>query len=139
MPGIAVSHPLPCRATMIDDLLQPSTRVTILYNEPVLPKEHPDAESEWEVLDTVEAVETALTAAGFAVARLGAQRDPSVLIRGLTKQRPDVVFNLFEGLADFADTEAHVAGILEWFGIPFTGSPSKTLLLARDKALTKRL
>ena len=26
--------------------------------------------------------------------------------------RPDVVFNLFEGLADFGSTEAHVAGLL---------------------------
>ncbi len=50
-----------------------------------------------------------------------------------------MVFNLFEGLADFGSTEAHVAGLLEWLGIPFTGSPYQTLCLARSKHLTKHL
>ncbi len=66
-------------------------------------------------------------------------RDPSVLLDGLREYRPDVVFNLFEGLADFGDTEAHVAGILEWLELPFTGCPYQTLCLARSKHLTKHL
>ena len=36
-------------------------RVLILYNEPVLSVNHPDAESEHEVVDTVEAVSAALS------------------------------------------------------------------------------
>src|SRR5438874_9941421 len=32
------------------------------------------------------------------VQRLGVGRDPAELMRGLRKARPDVVFNLFEGL-----------------------------------------
>ena len=42
-------------------------------------------------------------------------------------------------MADFGSTEAHVAGVLEWIGVPFTGSPHQTLCLGRSKHLTKTL
>ncbi len=112
-------------------------RVLILFNEPVLPLDHPDAESEHEVLYTVDEVEKPLVAAGFDVSRLGVQRDPAVLLSRVKKRRPDVVFNLFEGLADHCDTEAHVAGLLDWLELPYTGCPFQTLTLARRKHLTK--
>src|SRR5690348_8192762 len=112
-----------------------SPRVLILYNQPVLPADHPDAESEHEILFTVGEVERVLSEAGYEVVRLGVERDPAVLIAGLRRHQPDVVFNLFEGLADFGNTETHVAGILEWLGIPFTGSPGSALALARKKHL----
>src|SRR5207247_10660277 len=75
----------------------------------------------------------------FDVCRLGVERDPDVLLRGLRRLRPDVVFNLFEGLADHYETEAAAAGMLEWLGIPYTGCPFQTLTIARNKALTKCL
>jgi D-alanine-D-alanine ligase len=116
-----------------------SPRILILYNEPVLSADHPDAESEHEILYTVEVVSKTLLQAGFEVARLGASHDPDVLLSGLRAQRPDAVFNLFEGTADDGGNEAYVAGLLEWLGIPFTGSPFHTLTLARHKHLTKDL
>jgi D-alanine-D-alanine ligase len=115
------------------------TRVAILYNDPVLPIDHPDAESEHEIVDTALEVEKILDAAGYAVKRLCASRDPASLAAVLQAKRPDVVFNLFEGTADQAGTEAVVAGLLEWLDIPFTGSPSPCLGLARAKHLTKTL
>jgi D-alanine-D-alanine ligase len=114
-------------------------RVLILYNEPVLSHDHPDAESEHEVLDTVKVVSATLTAAGFAVSRLSADHDPGALLAGLRAAEPDVVFNLFEGTGDDGNTEAYVAGLLEWLDLPFTGSPFQTLALARNKHLTKSL
>jgi D-alanine-D-alanine ligase len=114
-------------------------RVLILYNEPVLPGDHPDADSEHEILFTVEHVEKALLEAGHEVRRLSVGRDPAELVTALRRKRPDVVFNLFEGLADQSDTEAHAAGILEWYGVPYTGSPYLALALARNKGLTKHL
>jgi D-alanine-D-alanine ligase len=115
-----------------------SARVVILFNEPVLPEDHPDAESEHEVFVTVEEVEKVLAGAGYDVRRL-AVRDPVNLVGGLQELKPDCVFNLFEGVADLYETEAHAAGVMEWLDIPFTGSPYHTLTLARNKALTKRL
>jgi D-alanine-D-alanine ligase len=123
---------------MIDDPFRPC-RVLIVYNEPVLPEDHPDADSEHEIHYTVEHVEKALVEAGHDVRRLGVCRDPGELITGLRRRRPDVVFNLFEGLADQSETEAHAAGILDWLGVPYTGSPYLTLCLARNKHLTKHL
>jgi D-alanine-D-alanine ligase len=114
-------------------------QVLILFNEPVLAANHPDADSEHEVFETVESVEKHLSDAGYIVRQLGVQRDPRVLVDELQRERPDVVFNLFEGLADQYDTEAYVAGLLEWMGIPYTGSPCQTLCLARSKHLTKHL
>ena len=112
-------------------------RVLILYNEPVLPPDHPNAESEREILATVEVVNRMLTPAGFDVQRLGCSHDPACLLAGLRERRPDVVFNLFEGTADHGLTEAYVAGLLEWLGLPFTGCPSQALFLARGKHLSK--
>src|SRR5262249_5824009 len=116
-----------------------SPRILVLYNEPVLPPHHPDAESEHEILDTVDVVSTALTDAGFRVARLGASYDPSRLLSRLQARRPDVVFNLFEGTGDDGSTEPYVAALLEWMELPFTGSPFQTLALALNKHLTKNL
>jgi D-alanine-D-alanine ligase len=113
--------------------------VLILYNEPVLPTGHADYESEHEVLQTVEAVRGFLGQPGFQVSCLGVSKEPRVLLDGLRQQRPDVVFNLFEGTADQGHTEASLAGLLDWLRIPFTGSPCAALCLARDKILAKHL
>jgi D-alanine-D-alanine ligase len=115
----------------------PAAKVLILYNEPVLPEDHPDAISEHEILYTADVVHKNLTEGGYEVTRLGVSHDPSALVNGLRAQRPDVVFNLFEGTGDHGHTEAYAAGVLQWLGVPFTGSPPETLCLARNKHLTK--
>jgi D-alanine-D-alanine ligase len=115
------------------------TKVLVLYNEPVLSSDHPDAESEHEILSTVEAVSKALFQAGYEVSRLGVSYDPDLLVSRLRSQRPDVVFNLFEGTAQHGHSEAAMAALLEWLGIPFTGCPAQTLCVARHKPLTKYL
>ncbi len=114
-------------------------RVLILFNEPTLPPDHPDAESERDVLNTVAAVRDNLVSAGFPVAELGVSHDPAALLDGLRTHRPDVVFNLFEGTADRGELEAYVDGVLEWLGIPFTGCPAQAASVARNKPLTKCL
>jgi len=116
-----------------------SLRVVVLFNQPILPEDHPDADSEHEILFTGKFVQRTLAEAGYDVRSLAVSRDPAVLLDGLRDLRPDAVFNLFEGLADFGDTEAHVAGILEWLEIPYTGCPYQTLCLARGKHVTKHL
>jgi D-alanine-D-alanine ligase len=115
-------------------------RVLVLYNEPVLPDSHPDANSEYEIIVTRDVVSDELKQAGYDVLHLGVGRDPTRLLAGVRKLRPDVVFNLFEGLADLeANTEASVAGMLDWLGIPYTGCPAQSLFVARNKPLAKQL
>jgi D-alanine-D-alanine ligase len=112
-------------------------KVTILFNEPSLPNDHPDFLSEAGVLESVEAVEAGLAKGGHESTRLGVGRNPPAIIRALQAIDTDVVVNLFEGLGGVGAGEAQVTGILELLAIPFTGSGSKCLALVREKALTK--
>ena len=114
-------------------------RVLVVFNEPVLPESHPDYISEVEVIDNVEAVIAVLAEGDYAVDRLGVTSDPQALIEGVRAYGPDAIVNLFEGTADDNATELYAAGILEWLGVPYTGCPFPTLLLARSKHLAKRL
>jgi D-alanine-D-alanine ligase len=113
--------------------------VLVLYNAPTLPPDHPAAAAERDVLKTVDAVAGTLAAAGHRVSRLGISDDPATLVHFLGEQRPDVVFNLFEGTGARNQTEAYCAGLLEWARVPYTGCPMAAAVLARDKPLTKKL
>ncbi len=113
--------------------------ILILYNEPVLPVEHPDAGSEHDVLDTVNDTFKVLKAAGFETTKLGINHDPQPLLDRLKQNRPDAVFNLFEGIATQTGTEVSAAALLEWLNVPFTGCPSPSLALGRDKIRTKHI
>ncbi|MFO0878000.1 MAG: hypothetical protein U0840_11655 [Gemmataceae bacterium] len=114
-------------------------RVLVLYNEPLLPTTHPDYISEVEVLDNVDAVMATLTTAGYEVAALGVNEGPQEMLTGILEARPDAIVNLFEGTADNNASELYGAGLLEWLGIPYTGCPFHSLVLARSKHQAKRL
>jgi D-alanine-D-alanine ligase len=113
--------------------------VLMLYNEPLLPRDHPDAESENTVIEVADDMMKTLMENGFRTMPLALGTDPAVLWSTLKKRKPDVVFNLFEGNLDNPETESFVAALLEWSGIPYTGSPPATLSLARAKHRTKHL
>src|SRR5262249_39547221 len=115
------------------------SHVVVLYNEPVLPRGHPDAESERDVLESIEIVAEILSASGLLVSRLGVGCDLTDLVGGLAQLQPDAVFNLFEGFADRPFTETVVAGVLDWLGVAYTGSPGESLAVCRDKSRTKIL
>lgn len=51
----------------------------------------------------------------------------------LDQHHPDVVFNVCEAPLGRPDREAHVAALLEWLGVRFTGCGSETLALCRRK------
>ncbi|MBX7102843.1 MAG: ATP-grasp domain-containing protein [Gemmataceae bacterium] len=114
-------------------------RVLILYNEPTLPNDHPDCDSEHEVIYTASEVEKWLIAGGHTTHKLGVNIDPGQLIAGVRDWKPDVVFNLFEGVPALSLTEAFAAGILEWLGVPYTGCAFQSLVICRDKPLAKRI
>ena len=53
----------------------------------------------------------------------------------LDRHQPDVLFNGCEAPLGRPDLEAHVAALLEWLGVRFTGCGSETLALCRRKDL----
>lgn len=112
--------------------------VAILFNEPLLPTDHPDYAQEAGVLEAVEAVEAALAKSRHRAERL-AIREPLGLAESLRSCRADVVVNLFEGFAGLAVGEWQATGLLELSPIPFTGSTSDCLSLVCNKARAKWL
>jgi D-alanine-D-alanine ligase len=114
-------------------------RVLVLYNQPVLKPGHPDYESEAEVLYSVKIVRDSLTALGIPHDEFGVTDDLTPLLERLKRADFDVAFNLYEGTADFSISEVYFTGLLEWQRIRYTGCPSITLAVARQKVLAKTL
>lgn len=63
----------------------------------------------------------------------GVKGEAEEILATLAHVAPDVVFNLCEAPLGRPELEAHVAALLEWTGVPFTGSGSETLALCRRK------
>ena len=87
----------------------------------------------------VDQVAAALRQTGHKVSILGVHGDVRKLISGLTRRKPDLVFNLMEMFGDNVFNDIAVAGLLELIGIPFTGGGPGECYLQQDKALTKKL
>jgi D-alanine-D-alanine ligase len=115
-------------------------RIGFAYNEkPQAEAEPPgtsrpldDRFAEWDDPETIAAVEAALGLAGRVI-RLEANEEFPARLRAT---RPDIVFNVAEGLYG-PNREAHVPAICEFFDIPYTGSDPLTLGLGLDKRRSK--
>jgi D-alanine-D-alanine ligase len=81
----------------------------------------------------------ALRALGHDVAPLGLSKDLLPLRAAIEERRPDVAFNLLEEFRGETRYDYFVASDLESMGIPFTGCNPRGLILARDKALAKKV
>ncbi len=91
---------------------------------------------EFDRPDTIDAIETALSALGHAPDRIGnVRRLVERLGRG---DRWDLVFNIAEGLRGFA-REAQVPGLLEAYDIPYTFSDPLVLALTLHKGYCNRV
>lgn len=94
-----------------------------------------DAEAEYDSIDTVYAIKAALEEKHHHVILLEADQ---ALPEKLKTEHIDIAFNIAEGFGNRC-REAQIPAMLDFFGIPFTGSDETTLCIALDKALTKRL
>jgi len=111
-------------------------RVGITYNLKKNAVREPfDAEAEFDDLGTILAIKDALESAGHDVELFEVSEALPVV---LAERRPDIVFNIAEGVAG-RGREAQVPAVLNFLHIPFTGSDETTMCVAMDKALTKRL
>jgi D-alanine-D-alanine ligase len=109
--------------------------VSAASSEPRPDEEPPssgDVYAEWDSAETIDAVATALAAYGHVI-RLEATDEFPERLRA---ERPDIVFNIAEGLHG-SNREAHVPAICEFFDVPYSGSDPFTLSLCLHKARTK--
>ena len=113
----------------------PPLRVGITYNlKKGIESEIEDVEAEYDSIDTVHAIRDVFMSAGIDVVLLEAD---AVLVEKLKEAKVDIVFNIAEGI-DGRGREGQIPALLNYFGIPFSGSDETTLCMALDKSLTKR-
>jgi D-alanine-D-alanine ligase len=118
-------------------------RVLVLMDRDLIPP--PDAHSlppdqlksarwkmEYDVLSTLEKL-------GHEARPLGVHDDLNVIRDAVMTFQPDVAFNLLEGFRDFHCFDQHVVSYLELLNQHYTGCNPRGLMLARDKALTKKI
>ncbi len=113
--------------------------MAVLYNAPVLPREHPDFASESGVVAVARGVATILRGSGFKAWPMAARPPLQRLVKGLQTRKPDVVFQLAEGFGGSSGGEAHLSSVLELMGLPYTGCPPEAQGLARVKSRSKWL
>src|SRR5258708_12457737 len=137
-PGVWEAWEVEASGSRRDDEEPPSTRRDLssrnLLSSPSAPT--PDGSldhfAEWDAPETIDAVANALAPLGKVI-RLEADDDFPAKLRAA---RPDIVFNIAEGLTG-VNREGHVPAICEFFGIPYSCSDPFTLSLCLDKARTK--
>ena len=76
----------------------------------------------------------ALREAGYAVAPIEVGADLGALVAALRQAAPDAVFNTLHGR--FGE-DGCIQGVLDWLGLPYTGSGLRASAVAMDKAAAK--
>jgi len=90
--------------------------------------------AEWDEPQTIQAIYQALSIE-HQVIPIQADRNA---YEKLKTSHADIVFNIAEGFSG-PNRESHIPAMLEFLGIPYTGSDPLTLSLCLDKARTKEL
>jgi D-alanine-D-alanine ligase len=80
-----------------------------------------------------------LRESGHDVHVIGVQDDLGVIRTAIEEWKPMIVFNLLESFDDVTTFDQNVVSFLELLKVPYTGCNPRGLLLARDKALSKKL
>ena len=116
-------------------------RIIVLAHESLLPPEDISGLSDEEVapFKTEFEVRKGLRALGHEVVMVGLSDELAPLRKAIEAFEPHVVFNLLEEFDGEAIFDAHVVGYLELQRAAYTGCNPRGLLLARDKALSKKV
>ncbi len=87
----------------------------------------------------VDQIVGALQQGGHEASVLGVHRDLHALIDGLSKPKPELVFNLFENFGKVRMGAVGVAGLLDLLEVPYVGGGPGEFFIQQDKAITKKL
>lgn len=116
-------------------------KVLILMHEDLVPPDDVESlsESEFHRIKTESDIIDALDRLGHETRKLGV-RDAVRPIRSAVEEwEPDIVFNLLDEFQGEAIYDQHVVAYLELLRVPYTGNNPRGLVLARDKALSKKV
>ncbi|MFY9820026.1 MAG: ATP-grasp domain-containing protein [Thermoanaerobaculia bacterium] len=98
--------------------------------------EKPDPKSYDVVADQVAA---ALAKKGHKTSVLGVHDDVRKLVSGLSRRKPDLIFNLLESFGKSTAGDFAIAGVLDLLGVRYTGGGPGELYLRQDKGLAKKV
>ena len=115
-------------------------RVLALMHESLVPPEDVagidvetvDWKTEYDVVSTLQEL-------GHEVRSLGVGEDLGVIRSAIDEWKPHITFNLLEDFHDVPVFDQNVVSYLELLRMAYTGCNPRGLLLARDKALSKKL
>jgi D-alanine-D-alanine ligase len=91
-----------------------------------------DWKTEFDVVSTLREI-------GHEVQCLGVRSDLGVVREAVGELQPHAVFNLLEDFHDVPIYDQNVVSYLELLRVPYTGCNPRGLMLARDKAISKKL
>jgi len=116
-------------------------RALVLVHEDLIPPESMKGYRDEEIVNwkTEYDVVTTLKEIGHDVAVLGVRADLGVIRDALLEFKPAIAFNLLEEFHDNPLYDYHVAGYLELMQQSYTGCNPRGLLIAHDKALSKKI
>jgi D-alanine-D-alanine ligase len=116
-------------------------RVVVLMHPSMMPPESFEGMSELHAyeLKTEYDVVMTLRELGHEVKPLGVADELGPIRHVIEEWKPDIVFNLLEEFLGRQDFDHHVVSFLELMQVPYTGCHPRGLMLARDKALSKKL
>ncbi|MBX3127238.1 MAG: ATP-grasp domain-containing protein [Polyangiaceae bacterium] len=116
-------------------------RVIVLMHEDLVPPESTDGYSDKEIAEwaTEYDVVAGLQKLGHEVYMIGVGSDLGAIRAAFAETRAHVAFNLLVHFHGVAVYDQHVVSYIELLRKAYTGCNPRGLLLARDKALSKRL
>jgi len=116
------------------------TRALALVHDHLVPPDDTTGidvlEAEWKM--EYDVIET-LRESGHEVRVLGIHDDLSGIRQVAGEFHPQIVFNLMEAFAGVTTFDQNVVSYLELLRLPYSGCNPRGLILARDKALSKKL
>ncbi len=116
-------------------------RVMMLVHTTLVPPEDlvDEDDPRMEQYQTEYDVKKALIKLGHDVQVVGVYDDLGPIRRTIEQWKPHIAFNLIEDFAGQGAFDYYVVSYLEMMNVPYTGCNPRGLLLARDKALSKKL
>jgi len=119
-----------------------SKRILVLVHKQLVPPENFDEKKiNWDFCDWVTEYDVIqnLKKLGHQVLTLGVISDLRKIRDAIEKFEPHIVFNLMEMFDGEVIFDQNVVSYLQLLRMPFTGCNPRGLILARDKALTKKI
>lgn len=118
-----------------------SLRVMMLVHSDLVPPDdlHDAEDPRMKKYITEYDVKQALLRLGHEVRVIGVYDDISAIRKTIEEWDPHIAFNLIEDFAGYSAFDYYVVSYLDMVNIPYTGCHPRGLILARDKALSKKV